>query len=216
MRGTFLTENVYCMGLRTYRFSSLCCGVTAVFAAHFHKFWKWAVTDICTYSRKLHQIKSVINHLHNQWLNWYQHGTARSYLELLKVEKPWFLKTPAESWSLPVCMWLRHSRTNTKEGLIHSLLFPLFMARTVHQVRLPGWKREISPLKGQRPDKNSSKMSDSSHITHFLPLPARHGFLSDSNQELGEDVGTVEAGNSLLEIQEVLKTLTGDDKKGKR
>lgn len=59
-------------------------------------------------------------------------------------------------------------------------------------------------------------MSGSSHITHFLLLPARHGFLSNGNQELSEDVGTVEAGNTLLEIQEVLKTLTGGDRKGKK
>lgn len=153
-RGTFLTENICCMGLRTYRISFFCPAVTAVFAAHFHKFWKQAVTDICTYSRKLHQIKSVINHLHNQWLNWYQHWTAGSCLEPLKVVKRWFLKTPAERWSLPVCMWLRHSRANTKEVPIYLLLFPSLMARTVHPVRLPGCKREISPLKGQRPHKN--------------------------------------------------------------
>lgn len=97
---------------------------------------------------------------------------------------------------------------------MYLLLFPLLMA--VHPVRLPGCEREISPLKGKRPYKNASEMSDSSHITHFVLLPARHGFLSDGNQELSEDIGTVKAGNTLLEIQEVLKTLTGDDRKGKR
>lgn len=159
----------------------------------------------------------MITHLHNQWLNWHQHWTAGSCLELLKVAKLLIFKnTSWKSWSLPVCTWLRHSRTNTKEGPIYSLLFPLLLARAVLPVRLPGCERKISPLKGKKPHENSSEISDSSHITHFLLLPARHGFLSNGNQELSEDISTVETGNTLLEIQEILKTLAGDDRKGKR
>lgn len=68
----------------------------------------------------------------------------------------------------------------------------------------------------QKQHENGCQIRGASHITNFLFLPGSHWFLSDGDQELSEDECAVEVGNTLLEIQQVVKTLTGDDRKGKR